>query len=145
MVFDGPVSQELSEELSHRTFIRWARALGREGLSAVEDSGGLDVRSVRMHADSLERVGEYIANVVFEITSPSTKDGRYGNRAPFPILRDALATGLSDDCDLWLEWEAASHNRRQLTWSQGLREWHDSAERPPTRRSSRQTSTATMR
>jgi hypothetical protein len=123
MVFDGPVSQELSEELGHRMFTRWARALGRKGLSAVEESGGLDVRSIRMHADSLERVGEYIAKVGFEITSPSTKDGRYGNRAPFAILRDALATGLADDCDLWLEWEAGSHNRRQLTWSQGLREW----------------------
>ena len=100
-----------------------ARALGRKGLSAVEGSSGLDVRSVRMHADSLERVGEYIAKVGFEITSPSTKDGRHGNRAPFAILRDALATGLADDCELWLEWEEASHGRRQLTWSQGLREW----------------------
>jgi hypothetical protein len=63
MIFDGPVSQELSEELGHRMFTRWARTLGRKGLAAVEDSGGLDVRSVRMHADSLERVGEYIAKV----------------------------------------------------------------------------------
>jgi hypothetical protein len=122
-VLDGPLSQEPAEELGHRMFTRWARTLARKGLSAVEDSSGLDVRSVQMHADSLERVGEYIAKVGFEITSPSTKDGRYGNRAPFAILRDALTTSLADDCELWIEWEQASHGRRQLTWSQGLREW----------------------
>ena len=64
-----------------------------------------------------------MSKVAFEITSPSTKDGRYGNRAPFALLRDALATGLAEDCELWIEWEQTSHNRRQLTWSQGLRAW----------------------
>ena len=58
-----------------------------------------------------------------EITSPSTKEGRDGNRAPFAILRDALATGLAEDCELWLTWEKVSHNRRQLTWSRSLRDW----------------------
>ena len=104
-------------------FACWARALERRGLSAVAERGGLDVRPVRMTADSLDRVADYISKIAYEVTSPSTKDGRFGNRAPFAILRDALDTGLADDCELSLEWEAGSHNRKQLTWSVGLREW----------------------
>ncbi len=123
VLFDGPVSFELAENLGMSMFARWERALTRKRLSAVADRGGLDVRMVRMSAESLDQVAEYVTKVAFEITSPSTKDGRYGNRAPFAVLRDALATGLADDCELWLEWEKASHDRRQLTWSQGLREW----------------------
>lgn len=123
VVFDGPVSLELAAELGGRMFGRWQRALGRRGLSAVEDRGGLDVREVRMVGDSIERVAEYLSKITSEITSPSTKDGRYGNRSPFAILRDALTTGLADDCELWLQWEQASHGRKQLTWSRDLREW----------------------
>ena len=62
-------------------------------------------------------------SITNKIPSPSTKEGRDGNRAPFAILRDALATGLAEDCELWLTWEKVSHNRRQLTWSRTLREW----------------------
>ncbi len=76
-----------------------------------------------MTADSLDTVADYISKIAYEVTSPSTKDGRFGNRAPFAILRDALATGLADDCELWLEWEQASHGHKQLTWSVGVREW----------------------
>lgn len=123
VVFDGPVSVDLAAELGGRMFARWARALGRRGLSAVEGRGGLDVREVAMTGDSLDRVAEYLAKITHEITSPSTKAGRYGNRSPFAVLRDALATGLADDCELWIEWEQASHGRKQLTWSRDLREW----------------------
>ena len=123
VVFDTATSPELMTEVGYGMFARWQRALERRGLSAVAERGGLDVRPVRMTADSLDRVSDYVAKIAAEITSPSTKDGRYGNRAPFAVLRDALATGLYADCQLWLEWEQGSHGRRQLTWSQGLREW----------------------
>lgn len=123
MAFDSPMSAEMMEQLGIRMFNRWARALARKKLSAVAESGGLDVRPVAMTADSVERIGEYMSKIAYEVTSPSTKDGRYGNRSPFAILRDALATSLADDAELWLEWEKASHGKRQLTWSQGLRDW----------------------
>lgn len=123
VVFDGPVSLDLASEMAGRMFGRWQRALTRHGLDAVQDRGGLDVRKVAMTGDSLDRVSEYLAKITSEITSPSTKDGRFGNRAPFAILRDALGTGLAEDVELWWSWEQASHGRRQLTWSRGLREW----------------------
>lgn len=123
VVFDGPVSVDMAGELGGRMFARWSRALGRRGLSAVQDRGGLDVREVAMTADSVEAVAAYIAKITCEITSPTTKPGRGGNRAPMAILRDALGTGLAQDCERWIEWEQASHGRKQLTWSRGLREW----------------------
>jgi hypothetical protein len=104
-------------------FGRWQRALARRGIDAVADRGGLDVRMVKMTADSVAQVADYISKITSEITSPSTKDGRDGNRSPFAILRDALATGLAEDCELWLTWEQGSHGRKQLTWSRDLRAW----------------------
>ena len=92
-------------------------------MRAVLDScpgseAGAPIRRFGIAPDaSLDRTADYLAKITSEITSPSTKEGRDGNRAPFAILRDALATGLAEDCELWLTWEKVSHNRRQLTWS----------------------------
>lgn len=123
VIFDGPVSADMVGEIGGRMFTRWARALGRHGLSAVQDRGGLDVRMVQMNADSIEAVAGYISKITAEITSPTTKAGRDGNRSPFAILRDALEAGLAEDCERWIEWEQGSHGRRQLTWSRDLRTW----------------------
>ena len=38
-------------------------------------------------------------------------------------MRDALASGLADDCELSLTGEKVSPNRRQPTWSHNLPEW----------------------
>ncbi|WP_156067632.1 protein rep [Pseudonocardia halophobica] len=122
-VFDGPISDLMAEELGGRWFARWQRALARRGMDAVEDRGGLDVRAVQMTAASLEQVSDYLAKITAEVVASSAKEGRDGNRSPFAILRDALATGLADDCELWWEWEQASFNRRQVSWSRDLRAW----------------------
>jgi hypothetical protein len=123
VALDMPTSPEMMHCLGDRMFERWERKLSKLGLSAVADKGGLDVRPVRMTADSIEAVADYISKVTHEITSPTTKEGRNGNRAPFAILRDFLETGNADDYDLWVVWEKTSHNRRQLTWSRDLRTW----------------------
>ncbi|MDN5855425.1 MAG: hypothetical protein L0K86_21785, partial [Actinomycetia bacterium] len=105
-------------------FGRWERALGRKGLAApLETRGGLDVRPVDLGEGSLAAVADYLGKITCEITGSAAKDGHDGNRSPFAILRDALAAGLAEDCELWLEWEQVSAGRRQLTWSRGLREW----------------------
>ena len=123
VMFDGPVSRELMEAVGASMFTRWSRALARRGLSAVAENGGLDVRPVRMTGESLDQVADYVSKAAFEVTSPSTKDGRYGNRSPFRLLGDVLEHYLADDFDLWAEWEHASHGRQQVTWSNGLRDW----------------------
>ena len=124
VMFDGPVSQELAAELGGRWFDRWSAALVRRGLAApLEDRGGLDVRMVDMGSGSLDAMADYLAKITAEITASCVKDARDGNRSPFAILRDALATGFAEDCELWLEWEQGSRDRKQVTWSRGLREW----------------------
>ncbi|WP_225924658.1 protein rep [Pseudonocardia abyssalis] len=123
IVFDGPVSVELMGELGHRMFARWNRALGRKGFSAVEDRGGLDVRSVQLDGDSIDQVSTYISKAAYEAVSSATKHARGGNRSPFQILRDAVETGNAADIELYWEFEQASLGRKKITWSNALREW----------------------
>jgi hypothetical protein len=43
-------------------------------------------------------------------------------------LRPGLATGLADDLEAWCEYEQASHGRKQMTFSRGLRQRYRLAE-----------------
>ncbi|RTL66805.1 MAG: hypothetical protein EKK42_15565 [Pseudonocardiaceae bacterium] len=122
VIFDGPTSPDMMGEMGSRAFGRWQRALGRNGFTAVEDRGGLDIRPVRLDADSIEQVAEYVSKAAFEVTSTSTKRGRNGSRSAFEILADAVQ-GEADSIELWWLWEAASLGKRQVTYSRGLREW----------------------
>lgn len=81
-------------------------------LSAVEHRSGVDVRMVNMGDASLDRTADYLAKITSEIVSPLTKDGRDGNRAPFAILRGALASGLADGLGV-----VAASGRRSATTS----------------------------
>lgn len=122
VLFDTPMSADMIEELGGRWFQRWERALARRGVDAVAHRGGLDARAVAVTPDASGALGVYLSKIAMEVTGGAGKDGRYGSRSPFAILRDGLATGLADDIETWWEWEAASHGRRQLTWSRGVRE-----------------------
>ena len=123
VVLDAPTSLEMMEALGDRMFARWEAKLQRLGLSAVADRGGLDVTPVQLTGDNIEAVSAYVTKASLEVTAQTAKQARNGNRTPFAILRDFLATGLADDGELWLAWERASHGRRQLTWSRDLRAW----------------------
>lgn len=123
IVFDGPVSPDLMFAMGDRLFGRWERGIGRKGFTAVMDRGGLDVRPVLLNSESIDAVAAYVSKAAMEAVSSATKHARGANRAPFQILRDAVATGNADDIETWWEIEQASVGRKKITWSQSLRTW----------------------
>lgn len=108
---------------------RWVNALNRKGLSALR-SVGADVKVLDGTATPETALGDYFTKAVYRPTAESAsyevargdlKDGRFGNRTPFQILADLVASGDLDDLDAWHEWERASVGRRQIGWSKGMR------------------------
>lgn len=61
------------------------------------------------------------SKIAFEAVGGVWKRGREGGRTPFQVLADFLATGHSDDLDIWHEWETGSKGMRQLVWTKGLK------------------------
>lgn len=115
LCWDRPVSLEAAEYVGARMWQRWSNALARRGFASWADAGGMDVRMASLNADNL---GDYFTKLAHELSAGHTKDGRRGGRTPFVILASAV-DGLADDLERWWEWEQASHDRRQLTWSTG--------------------------
>jgi len=136
--------QSAALQLGRRMYERWNASLP-ENHRGIEGSGGLDVQ---ISAAAEKRLAEYLAkdglddddvahikasnakganSVAMEATHGGAKQGKKGGRTPFQIL-DGLdydvQTKHAADQDLaaWLEWLDASEGRRQITWSQGLRE-----------------------
>jgi hypothetical protein len=113
------LTRELSRDEIERArawiSLRWQRivrsTLGHE--HAPEDRFGCDLRSCR---DS-----QYVTKLGLEVTAPSGKDARCGNRTPLEIARDFTLTGDDDDRVLWLSYCAGISGARMLTWTPGLR------------------------
>lgn len=125
----GDVTETESYALADSMFGRWVPALVSKGLTAPSLAHGVDVRLVGL--DDAVLLGDYFSKNVYtldaakagwEIAGGSGKKAGNGNRTPFQLLADVVKNGDADDLALWWEWEKASHNRRQLTWSAGLRE-----------------------
>lgn len=127
VAFDGPISSEMLTELGGRWFARFERALTRRGFSALEFQGGLDARTVS--ADSSGALAVYLSKLALEVAGGTTKTARRrGSRTMWQVLADGLATGLADDLETWEAYERASHGRKQVTFSRGLRERYRLAE-----------------
>jgi hypothetical protein len=112
-------------DLEARMFGRWETALAKRGFSTIREVG-IDLRPVR-EGDGL---GDYFtkatyattpSGAAYEVTGSHSKREGKGGRTPFDLLRSVVETGDADDLDRWQEYEQATHNRRQLTWSRGLR------------------------
>ena len=102
---------------------KWSRALQRRGLDAPLPVGQ-DIRLVTGPADT--DLAAYLSkstDLGLELTQSQSKRARagHGTEPTWELLGRAIATGDLDALDRWHEWETASHGRRQITWSQGLR------------------------
>jgi len=126
MVLDGNKTPATVEQFGEEVWPLWVSALEKEGLSAMRDPG-LDIRTSR--DDVAEGLSKYLVkSLAIEATHGHAKDGRSGSRTPFQILANVQVNGDADDLALWHEWERVSRGRRQITWSQGLRDMAGLAE-----------------
>jgi hypothetical protein len=101
---------------------RWQKAAEQQGFGASTEHG------VRFDVVTTgEEAGRYICKlqdgrgVGAEVARGDLKAGRLGNVTPLELLDYFERTGDADAADLWAEWENATHGRRALTWSYGLR------------------------
>jgi hypothetical protein len=109
---------------------RYCRDARLPGMSAPSRARGVDVKLVDPAA-ATQVLGDYFTKAVysgpqsagFEATMGQHKQPKNGNRTPFAVLADVAANGEVVDLELWHEWEQASKGRRQLTWSDGLRDF----------------------
>lgn len=123
MIWDAPVTRKQARFVGERMWRRWNRALERRGFDSLRDSGGLDVRMASLRPGAGSGLHEYFVKLSHEITGGQAKLAKGHGRTPFQLLSDAVATGEAADIHSWWEWEQASHGRRQMAWSKGLREW----------------------
>lgn len=104
---------------------RWKAGLIRKGLDAPLRKGQ-DWHVI--DGDDDQVLGEYLAkavadvdDVALELTSSQTKE-LGATRSPWLLLKEWKQTGDRQLLALWNEYELASHGRRHLTWSHGLRQ-----------------------
>jgi hypothetical protein len=123
LLFVSGESTPLSvRRLGRSMFGRWSAVLVARGLDAPTDRRGQSCELIP-GSDSAD-VGRYLVKAAaWEVGGGAGKAARGTNRTPFQLLADVGSEGLADDLDLWHEWEAASHGRRQVGWSTGLRDF----------------------
>jgi hypothetical protein len=106
---------------------RWAGSWGKwtaeMGVPASQEHG-LDWRPVT----SAQEAAQYVAKdqdgkswVGFEMARSDLKTGREGGVTPFELLDYIRRTGDADALELWHEYENATHGKKAITWSHGLR------------------------
>jgi hypothetical protein len=108
-------------------WLRWDRGLQRHGFNSLRDQGGVDVRMASLVPGEKGGLHEYFTKLAHEITGGQAKLAKGAGRTPFQILADVFTAGEKGDVAAWGEWEKASRGRRQIAWSEGLREWAELA------------------
>jgi hypothetical protein len=118
--------------LQEALFTRWSNALQRKGLDAplikAQDARLLDGPADEALSRYLTKAQDHGTvthrKIGLELTSSQSKKARtqFSTRTPWELLDEWFGDGLADSAELWWEFEKASHKKRQLTWSRGLRE-----------------------
>lgn len=117
--------------LHHRMFLRWSRALQRKGLDAPL-MAGQDARLISGASD--DRLAQYLtkarddASIGLELVHSQSKIARtsHSSFTPWELLTLVDEAQSEEEFlrafEAWREWEEASHGRRQMGWSKGLRD-----------------------
>jgi hypothetical protein len=140
--FERPLGDEALElsaadhaaRLEDELYARWVPICERKKLGRPSREHGVKVDPVRRGKDGAADVARYVAKVQDkdsgversmgnELIRGDLKEGRNKwSRTPFEILRDFSKTGDMADLELWHEYEQATHGRRCMTWTRGLRD-----------------------
>lgn len=94
---------------------RWAECV-RERLGAKfepSEANGVDLRSCR--------VADYIAKLGLELAGVAKEGRGEKSRTPWELARDVVAGSSDRDVWLWSTYQRATHGRRHITWSRGLK------------------------
>jgi hypothetical protein len=115
LILDAPISALEVVALEAALFALWSAAAGKSGLS-MDRRHGLTVQS------TWGAVGDYVAKwgIAAELTKP--KMGRGAHLSPFQLLGLAADTGEAAALSLFREYAEVFKGRRQLVWSDGLRD-----------------------
>ncbi|MFV0522982.1 MAG: protein rep [Acidimicrobiales bacterium] len=99
---------------------RWCHRMATKHGRTMSEEFGIRVDPVK--PDDADGSGQYLTKAGYEMAMLDTKLGRTdGHRTPFAVARDASETGDMADIHLVREWVRASHGKRSITWSHGLR------------------------
>nr|WP_269767619.1 hypothetical protein [Acidipropionibacterium acidipropionici] len=107
---------------------RWARGVERAGLVALDlaqemhEVGGDGGEMAGYFTKSIYTGGRTSArSLALEMTASQWKESRQDSKGVWDLLAAAVA-GDRRSLELWREWEAGSHGRRQISWAKGTRE-----------------------
>lgn len=146
LVLEGAMTRNDLDPLAESIWGRWEKGISKEGFTALrrtDDRGtgkskdlGLDLRVAESATKKLAEYLEKATDPIAQVRSSVEKRGRdlareatlghnkaarsESSRTPFQILDDS--DYCSNAMKLWHDWIEGSWGRRQLTWSQGLRE-----------------------
>jgi hypothetical protein len=115
LILDAPISALEVVALEAALYALWSAAAGKSGLS-MDRRYGLTVQS------TWGAVGDYVAKwgIAAELTKP--KMGRGAHLSPFQLLALAADTGEAAALSLFREYAEVFKGKRQLIWSDGLRD-----------------------
>jgi hypothetical protein len=130
---ERPLSTGEEADLFLFTLTRWRRFVARQGWPEPSAMHALDYRQVAL-VNGSTALGAYLAKVRPEDDAPGWGVGREvaradvkasrvpGNLTPFLLASVAMDTGEVWAVRAWQEYERASHGRRAIVWSPGLRD-----------------------
>jgi len=107
--------------LKQKIYKVWSQCAEKFGLGKPSEKHGIDIQYRDQEGN--EAAGAYVSKWGYELTYSQTKlnnDPKKG-RSPWAILDDLAQDWSSKDHRLWNEYAEAFHGKRQLFWSQGLK------------------------